>query len=129
MISATISRCVLPRRHAVHAQPLGDDLLAGHARRQAAERVLKHDLHVLAQRRAASRVDQPRTSCPSKVIPPSEAISRMIASASVVLPDPLSPTIPRVSPARTLSVASLTAFTWPTVRFRNPRWIGNQTLR
>ena len=25
--------------------------------------------------------------------------------------------------------AAFTAFTWPTVRFRNPFWIGNQTLR
>ena len=64
-----------------------------------------------------------------KVIPPSDAISRMIASASVVLPDPLSPTMPSVSPARTDSVASFTAFTWPTVRFSRPCWIGNQILQ
>jgi hypothetical protein len=52
----------------------------------------------------------------------------MIASASVVLPEPLSPTTPSVSPARTVSVDAFTAFTWPTVRL-NPRWIGNQTRR
>ncbi len=53
----------------------------------------------------------------------------MMASASVVLPEPDSPTMPMVSPARTDSVASFTAFTWPTVRFSRPFWIGNQTLR
>ena len=53
----------------------------------------------------------------------------MIASASVVLPDPLSPTMPSVSPARTWIEASFTAFTCPTVRFSRPRWIGNQTFR
>jgi hypothetical protein len=58
---------------------------------------------------------------------PSEEISRSTASASVVLPDPLSPTMPSVSPSRTLTVAAFTAFTWPTVRRKNPRWIGNQT--
>jgi hypothetical protein len=56
-------------------------------------------------------------------------ISRRIASAKVVLPDPLSPTMPRVSPARTDRLASLTAFTWPTVLRRKPFWIGNQTRR
>ncbi len=34
---------------AVHAQPLGDDLLAGHAGREAAVRVLEDDLHFRAQ--------------------------------------------------------------------------------
>ncbi len=40
---------------------------------------------------------------------PCEEISRMIASASVVLPEPLSPTMPRVSPSRIASDAPLTA--------------------
>ncbi len=62
-------------------------------------------------------------------IGPSDEISRMIASASVVLPDPLSPTTPSVSPCRTQSVAALTALTWPTVRLSRPRWIGNQMRR
>ena len=46
----------------------------------------------------------------------------------MVLPEPLSPTTPRVSPARMATVASLTALTWPTVLRRRPRLIGNQTL-
>ena len=48
------------------------------------------------------------------------SISRMAASAAVVLPEPDSPTMPRVSPARRVRLRSLTAFTWPTVRFRRP---------
>ena len=53
---------------------------------------------------------------PRNAMRPVEGISRRIASASVVLPDPLSPTMPSVSPARTVKLAALTAFTWPVVR-------------
>jgi hypothetical protein len=49
----------------VDAQALGDDLFDRHAGRQAAERVLKHDLHVAAQAaqrpaRQAANVLRPR---------------------------------------------------------------------
>ncbi len=44
-----------------------------------------------------------------------------MARPSVVLPEPLSPTTPRVSPARSAIEARLTALTWPTVRRRKPR--------
>ena len=40
---------VAARLHAMHAQTFGDDLFHRHAGRQAAERVLKHDLQVAAQ--------------------------------------------------------------------------------
>ncbi len=53
----------------------------------------------------------------------------MIASASVVLPEPLSPTTPSVSPARIATSAPSTAFTYPAVRRRKPRRIGNHTFR
>ena len=53
----------------------------------------------------------------------------MIARARVVLPEPDLPTTPRVSPARTATVASFTALMWPTVLRRRPRRIGNQTRR
>jgi hypothetical protein len=52
MISATISPRVAAGVDAMHAQPLGDDLGRRHPRRQAAERVLEHDLHVAAQPRS-----------------------------------------------------------------------------
>ncbi len=71
-------------------------------------------------------VRKPWMSRPRKMIGPSDEISRIMASASVVLPEPDSPTMPTVSPARTVSVAAFTALTWPTVRFSSPRWIGNQ---
>ena len=51
-----------------------------------------------------------------------------MARPSVVLPEPDSPTTPTVSPSRTTSETPSTAFTWPTVRRRKPRLIGNQTL-
>ena len=41
--------------------------------------------------------------------------------AAVVLPDPLSPTSPRVSPGASLRSMPSTAFTWPTVRGMMPR--------
>ena len=46
----------------------------------------------------------------------------------MVLPEPDSPTTPTVSPSRTAIDTPSTALTWPTVRFRKPRRIGNQTL-
>ena len=45
----------------------------------------------------------------------------------MVLPEPDSPTTPTVSPSRTAIDTPSTALTWPTVRFRKPRLIGNQT--
>ena len=52
-----------------------------------------------------------------------------MARPSVVLPEPDSPTTPTVSPSRTLIETPSTALTWPTVRRRSPRLIGNQTFR
>ena len=53
----------------------------------------------------------------------------MIANAKVVFPEPLSPTIPNVSPSEIFKFALLTAFTFPTT-FRNiPLTIGNQILK
>ena len=52
-----------------------------------------------------------------------------MARPSVVLPEPDSPTTPRVWPSRTVTVTPSTALTWPTVRRRRPALIGNQTLK
>ena len=60
---------------------------------------------------------------------PSDEISRISASPSVVLPEPDSPTTPSVCPSRTATSTPSTALMWPTVRRKKPRWIGNQTLR
>ena len=56
-------------------------------------------------------------------------MSLSIAWPRVVLPEPDSPTTPTVSPSRTASDTPSTALTWPTVRRKRPRLIGNQTLR
>ncbi len=52
-----------------------------------------------------------------------------MACPSVVLPEPDLPTTPTVWPSRTASDTPSTAFTWPTVRRKKPRLIGNQTRR
>ena len=57
-----------------------------------------------AQRPHLARVPGPARPRPRKTIAPSDRISRITASASVVLPEPLSPTMPSVSPARTRQV-------------------------
>ena len=68
-------------------------------------------------------------SLPRNTIVPCDEISRRIASPSVVLPDPDSPTMPSVSPWRTAMSTPSTALMWPTTLRRTPRLIGNQTLR
>ena len=65
----------------------------------------------------------------SKVMGPSLDISRSSASASVVLPEPLSPTTPTVCPSRIESVTPSTAFTWPTVWRKTPALMGKWILR
>ena len=62
-------------------------------------------------------------------IGPSEEISRRMASPSVVLPEPDSPTTPSVSPLRSEMLTPSTALMWPTTRRSTPRLMGNQTLR
>ena len=65
----------------------------------------------------------------SKVMGPALEIRRSSASASVVLPEPLSPTMPTVCPSRIESVTPSTAFTWSTVRRMTPALIGKWILR
>ncbi|GIR46151.1 MAG: hypothetical protein CM15mP55_1270 [Hyphomicrobiales bacterium] len=51
-----------------------------------------------------------------------------MARPSVVLPDPLSPTMPNVSPRLTVSEISFTALTWVCARLSKPWRMGNHTL-
>ena len=53
----------------------------------------------------------------------------MIANAKVVFPEPLSPTMPNVSPSEILKLALLTAFTFPTTFRKMPLTVGNQILK
>ena len=76
-----------------------------------------------------SRNFRPVIFLPRKQISPSEEISRRMASPSVVLPEPDSPTMPSVSPLRTAMLTPSTALMCPTVLRSTPRLIGNQTLR
>ena len=56
------------------------------------------------------------------------AVRRSSAKPRVVLPEPLSPTTPRVVPWRTASETPSTALTCPLTSRSTPRRIGNQTL-
>ena len=63
--------------------------------------ILEHDLHVVAERPHLLEVQALDRRLPRNTIGPSDEISRRMASPSVVLPEPDSPTTPSVSPLRT----------------------------
>ena len=71
------------------------------------------------------------TSWPSKRIDPSVGSSSIsIIFAVVLLPQPDSPTTPRVSPARSSKEMSSTALMWPvTLEINSPLVTGNHFLR
>ncbi len=99
--SSRASAVRLGRRRAVDDRPLGDHVHHALARVERAVRVLEHHLHALADTAAAATARAGR--CPARPAgsprhPP--AISRVTARASVLLPEPLSPTTPSVSPRR-----------------------------
>jgi hypothetical protein len=56
--------------------------------------------------------------------PPVGRTSPLIHRPRVVLPQPLSPTSPKVSPGRTSKETPSTALTWPTTRWSAPSLIG-----
>ena len=85
----------------MHPQAFLDDVGDRHARRERAVGVLEHDLHVAAERPHLPERQARRSCLPRNTIGPSDEISRRIASPSVVLPEPDSPTTPSVSPWRT----------------------------
>ncbi len=64
----------------------------------------------------------------SVTAPADRGRSRITARARVDLPEPLSPTTPRVSPRRMVKLTPSTARNG-TGRLRNPRRTGNQTFR
>ena len=72
----------------MHAQSLGDDIADGHARRQAAERILEHDLHPRPQAGAAPARpagDDPVRRTRSR---PADGFQPQGRKPSVVLPEP-----------------------------------------
>ena len=91
-----------------------------HARVQRAVAVLEHHLHLAAIFLQRQFAPQPTVS-PSKMISPAVvSISAMIRREVVDLPQPDSPTTPRVSPLRTSKLTSSTACTDPALRPRKP---------
>ena len=84
----------------VDADRLAHDLAHRHARVQARVRVLEDDLHPAAQRPQLALRAAASRSLPSKTTRPKVGSSRRSMSRpSVLLPQPLSPTRPIVSPA------------------------------
>ena len=88
----------VPREVQVVADRFGDDVAHGHARVQRGKRVLENDLQ-----RGPDPPHLPGSSsrrlCPSKITRPAVgSISRSRQRPTVVLPQPLSPTSPKVSP-------------------------------
>src|SRR5215510_15024825 len=63
------------------------------------------------------------------MVPPVGSRSRITVRPSVDLPQPDSPTRPRVSPALISRSTPSTACTWPTVRCSTPEATGNHILR
>ena len=88
------------------------------ARVQRRERVLEDHLQLAAHRRAARAADASVMSRPRKRIVPAGRLEQphRACATSVVLPQPDSPTIPSVSPSRSVNDTSSTACTLPTVR-------------
>ncbi len=81
-----------------------------HPRVEAGERVLEDDLQVLARRRSSSRRDSSPRFSPSQVtLPWLGGMSCSTARARVDLPQPLSPTMPTVSPGATSKLTPSTA--------------------
>ena len=88
---------------AVDRERLADDVADGHPRVQRGVRVLHDHLHPAAQRRSSGR-DRPDRSRSSNRTLPEVGVSTAIRSlASVLLPQPDSPTRPSVSPLRSVN--------------------------
>lgn len=81
-------------------------------------------------RRLSVAPEAAKTSVPSKVtLPPVAGMRRRSVRPTVVLPQPDSPTRPRVSPRSMWKETSSTALTCPWVSWRSPDLMGNQVLR
>ena len=99
---------------AMNAEGFGDDLGDRHARVQGREGILEHGLHPPAQGAQPALEAPQMTSWPSKETVPEEGGMRpRIMRATVLLPEPDSPTSPRVSPrAMEKETRSTTHFSW-----------------
>jgi len=97
-------------RETVHFETFFDDLGDREPRRQARERVLEDHLHLTPQWPQLALTQQGDVLL-AKRMWPRTSVSRNSASPNVVLPEPLSPTTPRVVPERTASETPSTALT------------------
>ena len=93
------------------AQRIGDDLAHRHARIERGQRVLEDDLQVARAACASPRRGSCVRSSPSHSTRPSSGVSSCrMQRPSVDLPQPLSPTMPSVSPGLTENEMSSSAF-------------------
>jgi hypothetical protein len=93
-------------RHAVINRTFGNGLADGDARIERTIGILENDLDALAV-----RLQQPARQVGDFVPGKADAAGGRMQRATVDLPEPLSPTMPRVRPLRRVSVTSWAAAT------------------
>ena len=80
-------------------------------------------------RRMFSLLNSNRSAPAKRTCPAVASISRSMSLPSVVLPQPLSPTTPKVSPRPIVRSTPSTALTWACTRPQNPSRTGKYFLR
>ena len=109
----------------VQAHRRTDDLAHPLARVQRGDRILEDELDLAAHRLELLAAEMGDVLSAEAKRAEVGSSSRTMQRASVLLPQPDSPTIPSVSPSCSASETSSTACTWPTVRsIRMPCLIG-----
>src|SRR5262249_36549233 len=96
-------------RLAVHDRALRNELPNGEAGVKRPLRILEDHLDLLRYGRSCARDSALKSMSPRRISPASDSIRRTTQRASVLLPDPDSPTMPNVSPRRNASDTLLTA--------------------
>jgi len=93
----------------VNGKRLGNDFADAHSRIERSEGILKNHLHLAALRTQLLPLNVSRSRPSKRSSPPSGSINRRSMRANVVFPQPLSPTIAKVSPLETENLTPSTA--------------------
>jgi hypothetical protein len=114
----TLSALAIVLANAVDAHGLHQDLADGEARVQAGVGVLKDDLDAAAVGRIWAALSVARSMPSNMMLPAVAGVRRVSIMPMVVLPEPDSPTTPRVRPLCREKLALLTALN--TLRLNRP---------